>query len=79
MLHHPGTQLFLNALRTDNIPWLFGCNHPESFLLENGWNVQLLVEPGEEPYESQDWPYPIFSREITQTPRNWLIKAERCH
>ena len=79
LLHHPGTQLFLNALRTDNIPWLFGCNHPESFLLENGWNVQLLVEPGEEPYESQDWPYPIFSREITPTPLNWLIKAERCH
>lgn len=76
LLTNPGAQLFMNSLRSLGIPWLFGTNEPESFLSAHGWQVQVLVEPGEDGAGLAYWPYPVFPREIQSMPRNWLIQAE---
>ena len=76
LLWHPGTHTFLNTLKAAGIPWLFGTNDPESTLLQWGWHIKTLSQPGDEPHEIGRWPYLVFPREIESVPRNWLIKAE---
>ena len=75
LLKSPASKLFLATLKKDGIPWQFGTDEPEAFLLNNGWKVNLIKEPGEVEIGSQRWPYPVYSREVKGVSRSWLITA----
>jgi hypothetical protein len=76
LLQNTGTQLFLKKLQQHQIPWLFGTDDPENFLLQNGWQVTTLKQPGEDGAHWDRWPYPVHPQSARGIPRNWLIKAE---
>lgn len=76
LLRSPATQIFLSALKADGIPWLFGTDHPESFLADSGWTLRELKEPGEPGAGQGRWPYQVQPRETKGVSRNWLIRAE---
>lgn len=73
LLRSPATQRFLAALRKDGIPWLFGTDHPASFLGQHGWELRELHEPG---IGEGRWPYQTQPRSVRGVSRNWLIRAE---
>ncbi len=76
LLRSPATQMFLAALRKDGIPWLFGTDHPASFLSRHGWELRELHEPGEPGVGEGRWPYQLQPRSVRGVSRNWLIRAE---
>jgi len=76
LLKSPATQLFLAALRKDGTPWLFGTDDPENFMMQNGWLITELKEPGEKGVAEDRWPYKVQPRDVPGVSRNWLLKAE---
>jgi methyltransferase (TIGR00027 family) len=76
LLRSPFSRPFLDKLRNDGVPWLFGSDDPEAFLLERGWKVSILKEPGESGAGSERWPYPLKPRGTAGVARNWLIVAD---
>ncbi|MFE7609674.1 SAM-dependent methyltransferase [Streptomyces celluloflavus] len=76
LLRNPAAQIFLSALKSDGIPWLFGTDTPEEFLAGTGWTVRELKEPGEPGAGEGRWPYAVQPREVGGVARNWLIRAE---
>ncbi|MFF1283307.1 class I SAM-dependent methyltransferase [Streptomyces sp. NPDC058299] len=76
LLRSPFSRGFLEGLREDGTPWLFGTDEPEEFLAGTGWKVRELKEPGE-PGAGQDrWPYEVQPRDRRGAPRSWLVRAE---
>jgi len=76
LLRHIGTQPFLQALRNDGIPWLFGTDKPEEYFQRSGWQITELKEPGQEGAGLGRWPYRLYSRGVANVPRNWLLQAK---
>lgn len=70
------TQNFLNSLRANNIPWLFGINNPEEYFAKFNWEVFDIKEPGQDGAGLGRWPYAVIPRETLHVPRNWLIQAQ---
>ncbi|GAA4236063.1 SAM-dependent methyltransferase [Actinomadura meridiana] len=79
LLRNPATQIFLSALKSDGIPWLFGTDTPEEFMAGAGWTVRDVKEPGQPGAGQGRWPYAVQPREVRGVPRNWLIRAELAH
>jgi methyltransferase (TIGR00027 family) len=75
LLHHIGTQPFLQALGNDGIPWLFGTDEPEEYFRRSGWQITDVKQPGQEGAGLGRWPYRWYSRGIPNVPRNWLVQA----
>ncbi|PKU22088.1 class I SAM-dependent methyltransferase [Telmatospirillum siberiense] len=73
LLRHPITQSFLNSLRNDGTPWLFGSDDPPAFLQSAGWTLTDLSQPGEPGAGEGRWSYPVLPRNVPGVPRNWLI------
>ncbi|OLZ62599.1 methyltransferase [Streptomyces sp. IMTB 2501] len=76
LLRNVGTRFFLNSLKADGIPWLFGTDDPETYFAASGWKVRRLDEPGQEGAGQGRWPYQVFPRDVPDVPRNWLLQAE---
>ncbi|MDH6129551.1 SAM-dependent methyltransferase [Kitasatospora sp. GP82] len=75
-LINPMARPFLNALKEDGNPWLFGTDHPESFLNECGWLPREVKQPGDEGAEFDRWPYTVVARETPGVPRSFLFTAD---
>ncbi|MGK4584057.1 class I SAM-dependent methyltransferase [Kitasatospora sp. HPMI-4] len=75
-LINPMARKFLGALKEDGNPWLFGTDHPETFLTECGWQPQEVRQPGEEGAEFDRWPYPVVDRAVAGVPRSFLFTAD---
>ena len=76
LLKSPASQIFLGVLRQDGVPWLFGTDEPEAFLLDQGWEVHQIKEPGQVDVGQDRWPYEVHPRHIKGVSRSWLIIAE---
>ncbi|WP_371482686.1 class I SAM-dependent methyltransferase [Kitasatospora sp. NBC_00315] len=76
LLRSPFSKAFLNGLREDGTPWLFGTDDPEEFLAAAGWKVRDLREPGEPGAGQGRWPYEVQPRERRGAARSWLVRAE---
>ncbi|MFD0772488.1 SAM-dependent methyltransferase [Streptomonospora algeriensis] len=75
LLKHPMTQSFLTSLAADGTPWRFGTDDPAAFLLDCGWTLSDLKQPGEPGAGEQRWPYPPPPADAPGAPRNWLVNA----
>ncbi|MBB5953710.1 methyltransferase (TIGR00027 family) [Saccharothrix tamanrassetensis] len=76
LLHSPFSKRFLDTLRADGTPWIFGTDEPEEFLAANGWRVRDLKEPGQPGAGGSRWPYEVQPRDRRGAVRLWLIRAE---
>ncbi|KAA2264200.1 SAM-dependent methyltransferase [Solihabitans fulvus] len=76
LLRSPFSRTFLDTLRADGTPWIFGTDEPEEFLAANGWKVRELREPGQPGVGEGRWPYEVQSRNRRGANRLWLIRAE---
>ncbi|WP_433260034.1 SAM-dependent methyltransferase [Actinosynnema sp. CS-041913] len=76
LLRSPFSQRFLDNLRADGTPWIFGTDEPEKFLADNGWRVRDVLEPGRPGAGGSRWPYEVQPRDRRGASRLWLIRAE---
>ncbi|MFJ7152240.1 SAM-dependent methyltransferase [Streptomyces sp. NPDC100445] len=76
LLRSPFSRAFLDGLREDGTPWLFGTDEPEEFLAGTGWKVRELKEPGEPGAGQGRWPYEVQPRDRRGASRSWLVRAE---
>jgi methyltransferase (TIGR00027 family) len=75
-LENPLSRPFLNALREDGNPWLFGTEEPEALLAACGWDVTEVKQPGEEGADFDRWPYPVPPRNVPRVPRSFLFTCD---
>ncbi|KJK55557.1 class I SAM-dependent methyltransferase [Saccharothrix sp. ST-888] len=75
-LINPMARPFLSALKEDGNPWLFGTDHPETFLTECGWQPREVRQPGDEGAAFDRWPYASVAREVPGVPRSFLFTAD---
>ena len=75
-LKNIASQPFLNALKQEGIPWLFGTDDPEIYFKQQHWSIIDIKEPGEPGAGEKRWAYPVYPRDQRYTPRNWLIQAQ---
>jgi methyltransferase (TIGR00027 family) len=76
LLRNPFSRAFLDAMREDGRPWLFGTDEPEEFLAASGWKVRELREPGQPGVGENRWPYAVQPRDRRGANRQWLVRAE---
>ncbi|HYS39639.1 MAG TPA: SAM-dependent methyltransferase [Pseudonocardiaceae bacterium] len=76
LLRNPFSQAFLDAMRADGRPWLFGTDEPADFLAAAGWKVRELKEPGQPGIGERRWPYAVQPRDRRGANRLWLVRAE---
>lgn len=76
LLGNPFSRRFLEAMREDGRPWLFGTDEPEEFLAADGWKIRELKEPGEPGVGENRWDYAVQPRDRRGANRLWLIRAE---
>ncbi|HEX4723746.1 MAG TPA: SAM-dependent methyltransferase [Pseudonocardiaceae bacterium] len=75
-LRNPFARTFLDAMRADGRPWLFGTDEPVEFLAGTGWQVRELREPGQPGVGEQRWPYAVQPADRRGANRLWLVRAE---
>ncbi|MEU6880784.1 SAM-dependent methyltransferase [Streptomyces sp. NPDC046712] len=75
-LENPLSRPFLNALREDGNPWLFGTEEPEALLAACGWDVTEVKQPGEDGADFDRWPYPVPPRNVPRVPRSFLFTCD---
>lgn len=75
-LENPLSRPFLNCLKEDGNPWLFGTETPEQLLAECGWDVREVKQPGEEGADFGRWAYPVPPRGAPRVPRSFLFTAD---
>ncbi|WP_434591309.1 class I SAM-dependent methyltransferase [Streptomyces sp. A5-4] len=75
-LTNPLSRPFLNCLKEDGNPWLFGTESPEELLTECGWDVREVKQPGEEGADFGRWPYQVAAREVPRVPRSFLFTCD---
>ncbi|MBT2443666.1 SAM-dependent methyltransferase [Streptomyces sp. ISL-36] len=75
-LENPLSRPFLNALREDGNPWLFGTEEPEALLAACGWDVREVKQPGEDGADFDRWPYPVPPRSVPRVPRSFLFTCD---
>lgn len=76
LLRSPFSKPFLDTLRADGTPWIFGTDEPEEFVADNGWQVTELKEPGHPGAGEHRWPYAVQPRDRRGANRLWLIRAD---
>ncbi|MFD9459072.1 class I SAM-dependent methyltransferase [Streptomyces sp. NPDC059985] len=75
-LNNPLSRPFLNSLKEDGNPWLFGTETPEQLLAECGWAVREVRQPGEPGADFGRWPYPVPARAVPRVPRSFLFTCD---
>ncbi|MFD7321946.1 class I SAM-dependent methyltransferase [Streptomyces sp. NPDC059875] len=75
-LENPLSRPFLNALKEDGNPWLFGTEEPEALLAACGWEVREIKQPGEDGADFDRWPYPVPPRNVPRIPRSFLFTCD---
>ncbi|WP_371676002.1 class I SAM-dependent methyltransferase [Streptomyces sp. NBC_01276] len=75
-LENPLSRPFLNCLKEDGNPWLFGTETPEELLAECGWDVREVRQPGEAGADFGRWPYPVPARAVPRVPRSFLFTCD---
>lgn len=75
-LDNPLSRPFLNCLKEDGNPWLFGTETPEQLLAECGWDVREVRQPGEAGADFGRWPYPVPARAVPRVPRSFLFTCD---
>jgi methyltransferase (TIGR00027 family) len=64
----------LASLEARGMKWRSGIDHPETMLVEFGWQAEVR-QPGEEGVGEGRWPYPVIPRSFAQIPRSLLVTA----
>ncbi|MBC3842708.1 SAM-dependent methyltransferase [Streptacidiphilus sp. 4-A2] len=76
LLRSPFSKRFLEHLKADGTPWLFGTDEPEEFLEDTGWKAREVKEPGDPGAGEGRWPYEVQPRDRRGVARSWLVRAE---
>ncbi|WP_407840316.1 class I SAM-dependent methyltransferase [Streptomyces sp. DSM 116496] len=75
-LDNPLSRPFLKCLKEDGNPWLFGTETPEQLLVDCGWDVREVRQPGEPGADFDRWPYPVPARSVPGVPRSFLFTCD---
>ncbi|MFC9794396.1 class I SAM-dependent methyltransferase [Streptomyces sp. NPDC127584] len=75
-LDNPLARGFMRALDEDGNPWLFGTEEPEQLLVDCGWAVREVRQPGEDGADFGRWPYPVPARSVPRVPRSFLFTCD---
>jgi methyltransferase (TIGR00027 family) len=72
----PWTQMALEMLAANGMPWRFGTDDPELLFAGHGW-YPVVTTPGGEGANYGRWTFPVLPRERRELPHSFLVRAER--
>lgn len=76
-LHHERNRARLEEAAVRGTPWIFGTNEPEELFSQTGWQVNAVVQPGDEEASFGRWPKRSAPRHSPGRASSFFVTATR--
>ena len=76
-LHHERNRARLEEAAARGTPWIFGTNEPEELFSRAGWQVNAVIQPGDQEASFGRWPKPSAPRHSPGLASSFFVTATK--